>query len=47
MKDATYRRKRDTQKLQKHLKCPLIVTNKHIENQGVLNFSGVLAGMKT
>ena len=47
MKDVTSRRKRDTQKLQKYPKCPLIVTNKHIENQDIFNFSGVLAGMKT
>ena len=32
-------RKRDSQNLQKHPKRPLLVTNKHSENQSVFNFS--------
>ena len=39
MENATSRRKKDTQNLQKHLKHPLVVTNKHPENEDIFNFS--------
>ena len=32
-------RKRDSQNLQEHPKRPLLVANKHSENQSVFNFS--------
>ena len=47
MQDATSARKRDAQNLQTHPKRPLVVTNKHPENQRVFNFSKVSTGMKT
>ena len=47
MQDATSARKRDTQNLQTHPKRPLVVTNKHPENQHLFNFSKVSTGMKT
>ena len=45
--DATSTRRRDTKKLQKTSKRPLVVTNAHPENQDVFNSSKFLAGMKT
>ena len=37
IEDVTSAKKRDTQNLQKHLKCPHLVANKHPENQDVFN----------
>ena len=36
---GTSMRKRDSQNLQEHPKRPLLVANKHSENQSVFNFS--------
>ena len=47
MEHVTSTRKRDTQNLQKTSKRPLVVTNKHPENQDVFNSSKFSAGMKT
>ena len=47
IEDATYTRKRDTKNLQKASKRPLVVTNKHPENQDVFSSSKLSAGMKT
>ena len=47
IEDATSTRKRDTKKLQKASKRPLVVTNKHPENQDVFSSSKLSAGMKT
>ena len=45
--DATSTRKRDIKNLQKASKRPLLVTNKHPENQDVFRSSKLSAGMKT
>ena len=47
MEHATSTRKRDTQNLQKTSKRPLVITNKHPENQDVFNSSKFSAGMTT
>ena len=47
IEDATSTRKIDTKNLQKVSKRPLVVTNKHPENQDVFSSSKLLAGMKT
>ena len=47
IEDATSARKRDTKKLQKASKRPLVVTNKHPENQDVFSSSKLSAEMKT
>ena len=47
IEDATSTRKRDTKNLKKSSKRPLVVTNKHPENQHVFSSSKLLAGMKT
>ena len=47
IEDATSTRKRDTKNLQKASKRPLVVTNKHPENQDVFSSSKLSAGMKT
>ena len=47
IEDATSTRKRDTKNLQKTSKRPLVVINKHTENQGVFSSSKLSAGMKT
>ena len=45
IEDATSTRKRDTKKLQKTSKSPLVVTNKHPENQDVFSSSKLSAGI--
>ena len=45
--DAISTRKRDTKNLQKTSKRPLVVTNKHPENQDVFSSSKLSAGMKS
>ena len=47
IEDATSTRKRDTKNLKKTSKRPLVVTNKHAENQHVFSSSKLPAGMKT
>ena len=47
MEDATSTRKRDTKNSQKFSKRPLVVTNKHPENQDVFSSSKLSTGMKT
>ena len=47
MEDATSTRKRDIKNLQKTSKRPLVVANKHPENQNILKSSKLSAGMKT
>ena len=47
IEDATSTRKKDTKNLQKTSKGPLVVTNKHPENQNVFSSSKLSAGMKT
>ena len=47
IEDATSTRERDTKNLQKTSKRPLVVINKHPENQYVLSSSKLSAGMKT
>ena len=47
MEDAASTRKRDTKNFQKTSKLPLVVSNKHPENQDVFNSSNLSAGMKT
>ena len=47
IEDAISTRKRDTKNLQKTSKRPLVVTNKHPENQDVFSSSKLSARMKT
>ena len=49
IEDVTSTRKRDTKNLQKTSKRPLVVTNKHTENQNLDAFSSskISAEMKT
>ena len=46
IEDVTSTRKRDTKKLQKASKLPIVVRKKHPENKSVFSSSKSLAGMK-
>ena len=47
IEDATSTRKRDPKNLQKTSKRPLVITNKHPENEDVFSSSKLSTGMKT